>query len=1246
MKRTIKTLLTIIITCCASECYAQLAEPPTNVQSPNAASLGQYGQVPVSLFTGVPSIEVPIAQLQEKSISVPISLSYHASGFRPDMHPGWVGVGWNLNAGGAITRTVHGAMDELDWKGLTSYSVPTDRWGFYYNFTDPFINSANWEDRGTQFSLINTSSSYPYKGFRADTQPDEFSFNFAGYSGKFYWSTTDNGSSSGEWRVACDKPIKVEVINAPSLLLNVPFTPPVQSLLTKTKDNAGYPKTFRGFVITGEDGTRYYFGGSESAIEYSMSLFDQNNDIWTANSWYLTKIVDPSDNEINFNYETNNKRFIAQLYTSINFGSSKTKGISQIFSVPRTSCIGGNPVTNTQGATGQLVRPVYLESINTTNESINFITEKSTELSYPSAVFDYYLDRWKEQLSPNYTLGFMPFMEGDKNVTHSPDYQPYVRGNVNSLKGLEWRKLVQINVNTKYSNESKKIALQYNNNYNERLVLKSVTEVGRSLFTVNGIHIETATKNPYVFEYYYPAIFGMQYLAQQSDHWGFYNGKTAILGYESDNFLSYYNSRNPSPDSSIYLSGIIKQIRYPTMGTTKFVFEPHTYSKQVDTTRIASPILPVDLQAGGVRVKEIKSYEYNNKAVIQRKIYNYTVSYRNRVFNEGQELRSSGILGGITQYYDDNYKYEGEFFKKPFVGYVPGYTYVEKVFSSQSVLPGFSAGQGSHIGYSQVTERSADGSYKTHLFSNFDTGNVDDIPPLSSTIQRRRSPYSSYSTREHERGKLLEETAYTKNDKPVRKEQIKYTAFNKDKEYARSVQAGYFNLCPNTASSIEFGVSFRHYTYPYLPTEIITTLYDPTDGSEVKTSKIITYHNITANRNSRLVATETVTDSKNQTLLTTYKYPFTISSRPTFAPSQSSANAVYTMSSRNMVANPIEVAHYTNNLLTDATVQTYNWAGANNAYILPYQQFKFESTLPVASPDNNSVSYGSTASPLILRNGDSRMVRQRTFDSYDTKGNPVRMTEKGNSHSAFLWGYNGNLIAAMAKNALASEVFIEGFEEQATQWDANLTREGIGVVYDGVRYYNRMHTGNQAGRLKSTYYGEQVHSFSSQSATLSKSAVSRKYIISGWVYSEGPQADIWVFKSRKEDLGEDGQILFYNNVVVPTYVDYMRTTTVGKWTYLMKEIEVPADVVKLTLRLTNWARAGNAPGKIWFDDLRIHPAEAQVITYTHQPGVGVTSISDPNNQPVLYEYDGLNRLKLLRDKDRNVVKTYDYRYQQ
>ncbi|GAB4494716.1 MAG: hypothetical protein OHK0019_21870 [Saprospiraceae bacterium] len=89
---------------------------------PNPASLGKYGDIPVSHYTGVPDISIPIYTFTEGNISLPITLSYHASGIRLEEVASWVGLGWALNAGGVITRSIQHSPDEGgDINQLTGY---------------------------------------------------------------------------------------------------------------------------------------------------------------------------------------------------------------------------------------------------------------------------------------------------------------------------------------------------------------------------------------------------------------------------------------------------------------------------------------------------------------------------------------------------------------------------------------------------------------------------------------------------------------------------------------------------------------------------------------------------------------------------------------------------------------------------------------------------------------------------------------------------------------------------------------------------------------------------------------------------------------------------------------------------------------------------------------------------------------------------------------------------------------------
>lgn len=81
--------------------------------SPNAASFAKQGLYPVDYSTGKLNISIPIYTIKTKELTVPISLSYNTSGIQLNETASWVGLGWNLNAGGAIVRNTKGRPDYL-----------------------------------------------------------------------------------------------------------------------------------------------------------------------------------------------------------------------------------------------------------------------------------------------------------------------------------------------------------------------------------------------------------------------------------------------------------------------------------------------------------------------------------------------------------------------------------------------------------------------------------------------------------------------------------------------------------------------------------------------------------------------------------------------------------------------------------------------------------------------------------------------------------------------------------------------------------------------------------------------------------------------------------------------------------------------------------------------------------------------------------------------------------------------------
>lgn len=63
-----------------------------------------------------------------------------------------------------------------------------------------------------------------------------------------------------------------------------------------------------------------------------------------------------------------------------------------------------------------------------------------------------------------------------------------------------------------------------------------------------------------------------------------------------------------------------------------------------------------------------------------------------------------------------------------------------------------------------------------------------------------------------------------------------------------------------------------------------------------------------------------------------------------------------------------------------------------------------------------------------------------------------------------------------------------------------------------------------------------------------------------------------------------------------------------------------------------------------YDEIRFYPKTAQVKTFTYDPIVGIKTETDANGITTFYDYDSLSRLKLIRDNNDHILKTYEYHY--
>lgn len=258
-------------------CIASIAQPINSLvgdvvqPTPGAASLGQYGDNPVSYVTGTPSISIPLQGIQEGKLSLPISLNYHASGIKVAQMASWVGLGWSLNAGGSISRTVQDINDE------------TPNNGYYYNTLDVTDETIFCQELkgGTEF----------------DSEPDIFVINLPTTNAKFFIDHDHN----------------VQIVDK-TQQLNV-------SIVLGTGTDL-----FKGFVVTSADGTKYFFG-HYNETDAKESLFVNNTNSTFTNEWKLLAMetYDGAD-KIEFTYvvETYNYKSLSNCIKQVGVGLNTT----------------------------------------------------------------------------------------------------------------------------------------------------------------------------------------------------------------------------------------------------------------------------------------------------------------------------------------------------------------------------------------------------------------------------------------------------------------------------------------------------------------------------------------------------------------------------------------------------------------------------------------------------------------------------------------------------------------------------------------------------------------------------------------------------------------------------------------------------------------------------------------------------------------------------------------------------------
>ncbi|WP_298548420.1 RHS repeat domain-containing protein [uncultured Aquimarina sp.] len=275
---------------------AELSRSVTIPNSPEAQAFIKYGNVPLNQYTGTPNISIPICEISGKSISLPISMTYDASGIKVNQLATKVGLGWNLNYGGVVSRQVHGLPDQADGT-YAKITDPGTRAGLDAAYNNAYMGTFSTVEAMDAADALLTN----YGMNNIDTQADTFSFSINGLSGTIgiNYDVTENG----KYQIFC--------IDNPEVKIDY-------TLLGDQITN---------WIITDTQGTRYEF----AKAEFTHTSYSTQQNEYTAeyiSSWYVTKIETANKEDVinyyygNGAYYAENQRLpldhIVQFYQNVN----------------------------------------------------------------------------------------------------------------------------------------------------------------------------------------------------------------------------------------------------------------------------------------------------------------------------------------------------------------------------------------------------------------------------------------------------------------------------------------------------------------------------------------------------------------------------------------------------------------------------------------------------------------------------------------------------------------------------------------------------------------------------------------------------------------------------------------------------------------------------------------------------------------------------------------------------------------
>jgi hypothetical protein len=509
-------------------------------------------EIPVDMYTGKPSITIPLWTVTARDISEPILLSYDANSATQESR---FGMGWKLQAGGSISREVRTYPDDvgylLDTKGWLYNNSSSQMIGYEINGFTPTADtlSSSYNDEfGSSTKDYEKLNGF---NFAKDTEPDIFNYSFGGHSGSFVFD--QNGT----------------IRTMPYDDITITYTPVNSSTDKKItsftiKTNTGYVYTFDKLVNHTKSATEssYFARAYYRGTEFEM----YNPGVTYTAQWMLTKVKSPEGPEVNFTYRVETKTNS----TPVEVALYKYK----------------DPIVS--NATDILIYPVYNLATTTADvllDSVRSSMGESVQCVYNNSTLTQVIIRDQRRGTNKAQHYVKSFQMGYQGVTEVFDRTSMATGktfpfltSVTELSSCEKLPPMKISYNG------------WLEGLNKPGVYIDPVGMGIDLWG----YPNWASKNPHLFPtvYIYPN-------EPASERYRY----TKIPDYPGTEIVLEGSNRNPMGRSA----GVINSITSSEGGVTSFWFETNTYLDGRTNTNAL---------AGGLRIKSISYHDgFNNTPI-------------------------------------------------------------------------------------------------------------------------------------------------------------------------------------------------------------------------------------------------------------------------------------------------------------------------------------------------------------------------------------------------------------------------------------------------------------------------------------------------------------------------------------------------------------------------------------------------------------------------------------------------------